>query len=161
MWRHLCCKPSLHRHLSLFLGSHCSPVDLDLFLYQCYTDFIAMTLLYVLISGRVNPPTLRPFSFFFFQYCLEGQSKIWSGITPKLKVRFSDTYSTKENSRENEKECILMGSGWRRSKDMVEVVFLSRYLAASPFCQFLKFSSFSPWFVAATKQYLYALPCLS
>lgn len=153
-WWHLWCKPSPFRHLSLSLGSLCSSVDVAQLLYQCCTDFIAVTLLliYVLIAYRVNPPTLCPFSF-FFKYCLEGQSEKWSGVTPKLQVRFPDPYSTRENSRENEKGWILMEAGWRKSKDTMKVVLLSSYLAASIFYEFLKLS-FSSWFVAATKQYL-------
>ena len=65
-WWHLWCKPSPFRHLSLSLGSLCFSIDVAQLLYQCCTDFIAVTLLliYVLISNRVNPPTLCPFSFF-------------------------------------------------------------------------------------------------
>lgn len=114
--------------LDVCLVSLCSSIDAAQLLYQCCTDFIAVTLLliYILISNRVNPPTLCPcFFFFFLRYCLEGQSKNRSGVTSKLQVRYPDPYSTRENSRENEKGWILMESGWRKSKDTMKVVFLS------------------------------------
>lgn len=54
--------------ICLCLGSLCSSVDVAQLLYQCCPDFIAVIfflLIYVLISNRMNPPTLCLFSFFF------------------------------------------------------------------------------------------------
>lgn len=67
MWWHLWCKPSPLRHLSLsrlsllFCWRSSALIPVLPWFYCC--DFFL--LIYVLISNRMNPPTLCLFSFFF------------------------------------------------------------------------------------------------
>lgn len=106
VWWCLCPMPSLHRHISV---SGLSPLFCwsNLFLYQCCADFIAMALFYVLIFGRVNPPT---HCSFLIWYCLWSSKWKWSVVAPQLQFKFSDPYFPKEEWRKGKWK--RMAAGW-------------------------------------------------